>query len=291
MRQQLRIRLVVASLAVATLAVAVLVGSSPASAATPGPTYYLALGGSGSVGVQPTPADPRGQPTDEGYANDVVSAAQSMWPGLQLVQLGCPGETTITFIDGDDSCRHGETSQLQEALSFLAAHRNTTLVTLDLGFNDVHPCLRGLTVDDGCLDRALAGLRARLDEIVTKIRSAAGPDVRIVGVEHYDPLLGAWDRSHQFASASLHPLDRLNAVLEDIYSDNGVAVADVASAFEMGELQSSQVSGWGSVPRDVARVCELTWECAPRPYGPNQHPNDKGYALIAQSIMAALHRN
>jgi len=36
-------------------------------------------------------------------------------------------------------------------------------------------------------------------------------------------------------------------------------------------------------------VCTLTWECARPPYGPNQHPNDKGYAAIAQSIMAVLH--
>ena len=41
------------------------------------PHFYLALGGSGSVGVQPTAAAPHGRPTDAGYANDLLVMERS----------------------------------------------------------------------------------------------------------------------------------------------------------------------------------------------------------------------
>ena len=57
-------------------------------ASGPVTTYYLALGGSASIGFQPTAARPQGQPTDTGYANDLLSIERSRWHDLQLVQLG-----------------------------------------------------------------------------------------------------------------------------------------------------------------------------------------------------------
>ena len=43
------------------------------AATRPSGQYYLALGGSGSVGVQPTATHPHGQPTHHGYAEDVLA--------------------------------------------------------------------------------------------------------------------------------------------------------------------------------------------------------------------------
>jgi hypothetical protein len=60
--------------------------------------YYLAVGGSGSVGVQPTTAHPRGQPTHHGYTEDGLAAERATWPGLRLISIGCPGETTRSMI-------------------------------------------------------------------------------------------------------------------------------------------------------------------------------------------------
>ena len=37
----------------------------------------------------------------------------------------------------------------------------------------------------------------------------------------------------------------------------------------------------GPLPRSVATICELTWECAPAPRGPNEHANELGYAVMA----------
>jgi hypothetical protein len=103
--------------------------------------YYLALGGSGSLGVQPTIGRPKGQPTHAGYANDLLALERFRWSGLQLVQLGCPGETTVSFLAGGDHCRPAGQSQLTQAVSFLHSHSNVVLVTIDLGFNNMLPCL------------------------------------------------------------------------------------------------------------------------------------------------------
>ena len=46
--------------------------------------YYLALGASGSLGVQPTLGHPKGQPTNSGYANDLLALERSRWSGLRL---------------------------------------------------------------------------------------------------------------------------------------------------------------------------------------------------------------
>jgi lysophospholipase L1-like esterase len=44
----------------------------------------------------------------------------------------------------------------------------------------------------------------------------------------------------------------------------------------------------GTIPLNVEEACELTWMCYSAPFGPDDHPNDAGYALIAQAIFAAL---
>ena len=46
--------------------------------------------------------------------------------------------------------------------------------------------------------------------------------------------------------------------------------------------------GLGTVPTNVARVCALTWMCAAPPLGPNLHPNDAGYRVIAGALADAL---
>src|ERR1019366_8127172 len=79
------------------LALAGVAGSSPAGAATP--TFFLVLGASDSLGVQPSLLTPHGQPTDHGYANDVVASEALHGISLALTQYGCPGETTNTMIN------------------------------------------------------------------------------------------------------------------------------------------------------------------------------------------------
>jgi hypothetical protein len=48
------------------------------------------------------------------------------------------------------------------------------------------------------------------------------------------------------------------------------------------------VSPVGFAPLDVAVICQLTWMCAPARVGPNIHPNQLGYAVIAHAFLAKL---
>ena len=100
------------------------------------------------VGVRRCPADgqdPRGQRTDSGYTDDVVIAEASLGVSLDLHEIGCPGETTGTMINGGDTCYSPPDSQLNEAVAFLQSHHDERgIVTIDLGFNDVRTCLADL---------------------------------------------------------------------------------------------------------------------------------------------------
>jgi lysophospholipase L1-like esterase len=275
----------------ASLVVTVLGATASTATTTSGPTYYLALGGSGSVGEQPTTQAPHGQPTDEGYANDLTASLRSTYPDLVLAKLGCPGETTVTMLDGGGHCRYESESELSDALAFLRQHRSTVLVTVDLGFNNLRPCLMWDTVDQACVDQTLDIVHRQLSDILGALKSAADPSAQIIGVGHYDPYLGSYLRGptgRAFAVQSIDPMAQLNRVLRTTYAEAGVPMADVSASFGTDETQMTPMASVGSVPMDVARVCDLTWKCAPAPLGPNQHPNDAGYRVISQAIRSAM---
>ena len=276
---------VAAMAAVATIAFAG-AGAGAASGAS-APPYLLALGGSASVGFQPTAAHPRGQPTDDGYAEDLVPLEQRRWPGLTVVHLGCPGATTVTVLDGGGHCHYPEGTQLAAAQDFLRTHPTTVLVTVDLGFNDLLPCLRHHILDEACVDGALATVHAQLGPILAAIKQAAPAGALVVGVGHYDPYLGDYlegASGQAFAAASLGVMERLDATLRSDYESAGVAMADVAAAFDLTDRNQVAWSGTGTVPSDVARTCALTWMCDPPPLGHNPHPDDDGYRTIAAAI-------
>jgi hypothetical protein len=263
----------------------------PAGAAVPGPPIYVALGGSGSVGVQPTPAVPHGQRTHDGYANDLLESAGSHRDTLKLVQLGCPGETTATMLAGGGHCAYAAGSQLAAALAFLHQHPSTVLVTLDLGFNNLVHCISGDAINAPCIDLGLASVRTQLPQILAALRGVGGRSLHIVGVNHYDPYLGAYlegPAGQSFARQSLDVIARLNATLRSVYAGAGLPVADVAAAFDISGTSPTPLAGAGVVPRDVARTCQLTWACTPAPLGPNPHPNDAGYEAIRAAIRAVV---
>ena len=264
--------------------------SSPASADTAAPVY-LALGGSASVGYQPTVTSPKGAPTSQGYANDLVSFEASRGVALQLTQLGCPGETTTSMLYGGARCYHGGT-QLAEAIAFLQAHYSDQgLVTVDLGFNNVRRCLEGPAVDEACVDSALNAVQADLPTILAYLKSAAGPEVSFVGVGHYDPFLAdalTGPSGVAVAQESVGVIDRLNDALKDAYSNAGIPMADVAGAFEDGGVVHQRIVGANVAVTDATYACELTWMCQAAPYGPNLHPNAAGYATIATAIEKQL---
>ena len=288
-----RARAAVWAAAAAAAAAAALFGVSsgaPAGAAM-APPYLLALGGSASVGFQPTAAHPRGQPTSSGYAEDLVPLEGRRWPQLTVVHLGCPGATTATVLGGGGHCPYPEGTQLSAAEGFLRSHPTTGLVTVDLGFNDLLPCLRHEVVVEACVDGALVTVRDQLTQILTAIKAAAPSGAVVVGVGHYDPYLGDYVKgppAQAFSTASLDVVERLDDTLRSVYLAAGVPMADVASAFELTNREEVAWSGLGTVPLDVARTCALTWMCNPPPLGRNVHPDDAGYRKIAGAIADAV---
>jgi lysophospholipase L1-like esterase len=256
--------------------------SNPAAAATPG--FYLDLGASVSLGLQPTTADPHGAPTDAGYADDLTEDQSAAGNDLRLVHLGCPGETTATMISGGDRCYRAPDTQLAEAVDFLRGHTDDHgLITLDIGFDDVVACFAHHTLSSACVANGLDLIARQLPTIIDSLRDAAGPEVRMIGVGAYDPfvtdaLKGATDQA--FAASSIGAIARLNAALLDAYNDVGVPMADVAGPFA-GPIVGSTPDALTAM---AEHTCSLTWMCAGFPFGPNLHPNDEGYQLMADAI-------
>jgi hypothetical protein len=124
------------------LVLAVVLVNAPRAWAHDGPSY-LALGDSLAVGIQPN-ANGLYKPTAQGYADDLHALYRTRLPGLQLVKLGCSGETTSSMISGLESpCPHTAGSQLRDAIAFLQAHpRRVVLVMLDIGGDNLLGCLR-----------------------------------------------------------------------------------------------------------------------------------------------------
>ena len=279
----------VAAVATGACALVGIACGPPAGAGVP-PPYLLALGASASVGFQPTLAHPRGQPTDTGYAEDVVPLEQRRWPSLSVAHLGCPGATTVTMLEGGGHCHYAEGTQLASAEAFLRDHPSTVLVTVDLGFNDLLRCLHHETIDPTCVDGALTTVRDQLPTIVAGLRAAAPAHAVLVGIGHYDPYLGDYIRGangQAFAAASLPVMERLDETLQAAYQAAGVPMAGVAAAFDVVKHDPVTWSGPGMVPENVARACALTFMCDPPPLGHNPHPDDAGYRTIAAAIAAA----
>src|ERR1035437_7768777 len=138
-------------------------------------TYYLSLGDSLSTGVQPIGPESWQFRTDEGYSDQLAELARQRLPGLQVVKLGYPGESTTTMIDGSlGEYAHG--SQLGEALAFLNEHRGSVaFVTIDIGFNDVP------TRDLDGLAQGMLSVSRHLPPILRELCEAAGPTTSAEG--------------------------------------------------------------------------------------------------------------
>ena len=277
------------------LALAVALAAVGAACSAPAPArhvpavYYLALGDSLSRGVQPDAAGVSVE-TPQGYPDLVYAQLRRDHPGLRLVQLGCPGETTQTMVHGG-ICRYPGGSQLSAAVTILRAHRgHVLLVTIDIGANDPEYCggqheLAGFA---SCLGQ-IPATGTRLVTILGRLRAAAGPAVRIVGMSYYLPDLAQWrdgTLGHAVARISARLAAAFTGLLDQAYAQAGDGVANVFGAFDTADFgHPVTVPGIGSLPRNVARICEWTWQCAPPPRGPNQHANPAGYRVIADAIL------
>jgi lysophospholipase L1-like esterase len=253
---------------------------------SPAPIYYLALGDSLSLGVQPTAKGEDG--TDQGYADNLFALYRLRIPNLRLAKLGCSGETTSSMIAGG-VCDYRAGSQLAQALRFIRTH-DIAFITLDIGADNIVHCISLTGVDQDCLSRGVnAAVMVDMPQILAALRAAA-PGIPIVGMNYYDPFLAAWGlvpppNGPRLAVASWQVMTLFNTALEGVYRAFGVPVAQVAAAFRSSSF--TPVAGVG-LPLNVVLSLTWTWMALPAPRGPDIHPNAVGYAVIASAFARTI---
>jgi len=258
-------------------------------------TFYLDIGGSSSLGVQPTGiATHNGHRTLLGYANDLKTIEAARGVALYLHQIGCPGETVQSMLDtvGGDKCYTPPVTQLSLARNYLLSHPHQPgVVTIDLGFNNIRPCLSHATVNQTCFNQQLVLINKDLPIILHDLTDVAGPRVRFVGFEYEDPFLERYfngPTGPAIATATLIDVDTFNAALKKAYDGASIPIANLPATFKNDNSTPVVIDNVGTIPENVAVICNETWMCQPSPFGPDDHPNVEGYMSIAEAIAVNL---
>ena len=164
----------------------------------------LALGDSLTFGFQESKFLANPDPTNfaTGFVDDFVDRLSATPAGrdVRVVNFGCPGETTSSFLAGPCAYHafgfslhdNFTGSQMAAAEAFLAAHRgHVGPILISLGANDI---LAAVTVCGGvnpqCLNAQLPGILAAVaanyETVLARLRAAA-PDAEIIAVALYNP--------------------------------------------------------------------------------------------------------
>jgi len=258
--------------------------------------FYLVIGASASLGTQPDGIPARnGHRTKTGYSDDLVKLEAANGIALTMREIGCPGETMQRILGQlKDACYTLPITQLSIATKYLRAHLGEVgLVTLDLGFNNIRPCLTLTLTNQSCVNHGIVAVRNDLPTIVSRLQRAAGPLVHFVGLEYSDPYLAYYldgSAGRVTAQQGLVAMNEMNSVLSTVYRARSVQVADVPAAFLSSSVKPVTMTNVGTVPENVARACAGSWMCTAPPFGPDDHPNNTGYLIIARTIAAQLPR-
>jgi lysophospholipase L1-like esterase len=273
-------RIVACALAGAFLASSLALGGTTRPGGASPQRYYLALGDSLTYGIQPAKVD-AGLPAsgfDTGYVDVFARRLRALTPGLRVVNYGCPGESTVTFVA--DGCPwlaggralhdgyHG--AQLDAALAFLRAHpTEVSPITLNLGGNDAQAVSDACKGSFACVraraPRALAQFVSRLGSILHRLRVAA-PKANII-------VIGQWNNDVTTPRKSDPHYRQLDLAIGRVAAG---ADAHFADPFPLFDPQ-------GSLARRKARICAFTFICS-RGDG---HPTDAGYRAIAAAVFTA----
>ena len=213
-------------------------GAAGTASESSAPTsYYLALGDSVPVW----------DGTDS-YAHLLENHYVSTIPGLTLEDMAISGATTTSMLKGPE---------YRTALRFLHSHvGHMTLITIDIGGNDLVHCATATGINQACTKKGLATVAHNLTKMLSGLKKAA-PSVPIFGMNYYDPYLGDWLAGGSVRTLALGTLPivaRLNTELVSLYGGPSVT-ADVTDAFKTSNDTSLVDSPWGKVPIDVDRAC------------------------------------
>ena len=288
------------ALAVA-LAASLALPSAALAQSSPREQLYVSLGDSYATGYQPTGVG-QGRNTRSGFAHQLPGLARKRGWRLRLVNFGCGGATTSSLIRKGcagraravDGAPYGGRTQLQAAERFIRRNRDRVgLITVSIGGNDVTSCARGASDPVACVGAAVAGIRTNVAATVRRLRRAAGPRTRIVGITYPDVILGQWLTGQQ-ADQDLAKLSvvafrsLINPALKASYAKGRARFVDVTRATDayVPFEQTASIAPYGEIPLAVARVCELTWFCRYR----DIHARTSGYLVIATLIANTLPR-
>jgi lysophospholipase L1-like esterase len=248
----------------------------------PPKSYYLSLGDSLGFGYQQAVFNaelPDGVPAaafDHGYTDVFAAQLNAIRPGIEAVNLSCPGETARTMVAG--GCPYSAAgfplhvsyagAQLDAAVAFLHAHRGQiSPITLAIGNNDAIAVFRACAFNAACITAALpqltADLQARLASILDTLRTAA-PDAEIIVLRSYNPFA-------VIAPESNDAVGYISAKLADTVASHRARSADAFTPFNLA-------------PPQPATLCALTAFCTPLR---DIHPTDAGYAVIADAFFVA----
>jgi lysophospholipase L1-like esterase len=281
--------------------VAALLLAPAAHAAKPQKKLLVSLGDSYASGYQATGTG-QGHNTRHGFAYQIPKAAKQRGWNLKLVNFGCGGATTSSIITqkgcdkralGPGGKRYPKLTQAAAAAKFVKAHRGKVgLITVSIGGNDVTKCAREADPVT-CVNGTLESIDTNLSALLKRLRKAAGPKVRIVGITYPDVILGGWvsgdPAAQDLAKLSVVAFKQLiNPALKTQYKAVGGKFVDVTAATgAYGSLdETTTFAPYGTIPVPVAKVCELTYFCKYQ----DIHANTKGYGLIADLVAKTLPR-
>ena len=249
--------------------VCLLSAASFACSGTEKPTY-LALGDSFAVGIGASSKS-------DGYVPLFFSFLEdSRAEDLSLRNLAVGGETTASMI------AKGQFGMALAELRFRnqdnSPKNDVFVLTVDIGGNDVRdlagegqPCAPPASITDApctsAVTRTLEAVSQNLTAILRSLRVAAGPDVTILVLDYFNPYSGTGQPLEQAGDLVL-PL--LNKEISDVAAlpDIDADVVETFDAFEGKGAQLTNVTG---------------------PEG-DFHPNDAGYRLLADLIIAAYQK-
>jgi lysophospholipase L1-like esterase len=250
--------------------------TAPASATSPQPLYYLAMGDSLAAGTGASTTGNR-------YVNVLYQHELSRFPSLQLDNIACGGATTTSVLHGP-GCSYATGTQLGDAEAFLRAHPGqVALVTIDIGGNNVDGCLSGQVVNPTCVQNGMSSITSELPQILSGLE-AAYPNLAVYGMNYYDPFLGEWltgSAGQSLARQSESLAVSLNALLAQLYTTGGAPTADPATLFQTTDFALTGTYLGATEPQNVADVCNWTLFCSGNG---NIHANDLGHALLAAAF-------
>ena len=231
---------------------------------------YIALGDSLSEGIGAS------APGSTGF---VPLVYDSLPGGYELRNLGHSGDTSQQLLD------HGH---LDDAIAEIVADdgRDVRLLTLEIGGNDllrlygsfvitgICPDAATLLAKPECIDALTTALTnfepnflAALDAILDSV-DAAEPSLEVVVLTLYNPFSGRLPVQSEISQLSLEGMDDspfpegLNTIIRRLVADRNVTLVDLYPLFQgrANEL----------IANDLI------------------HPNDAGYAVMAEAVIAAL---